>query len=725
MMMHRVPTKYSRPPLQARSGGGVELRHPIKPLFERGATRFVRDLIQYVYLGTSVGDLSQTLHEHRLTADALSLQEFLPFDGAARSKWDDTIAGLLKLADAAVQAAQDAGDWNNDWIDLETDASGAARMIYDRLAALVAFARQTWGPDAAAKLLAAAIDRLKNQRHALSAATPVWQSNNSKRLQDTATKLRAFARPSKRWVRTLLQYRKKTSLRRFLTLTQGRAIDDAVIEINKFTAIRQRQLVARGRQAAYDRLLGDGTKQGSLAELLDGVRTEKEFYRDMLAAVPVESSPIKPDCDTQLLLVDDLNVVLDPRAPAGKRTLEELMTRRFALAGCTPEALARRIRDEGVTLDGRIVRTHDWAKEIPAELAGVLSAETARYLGAEEPLCLERPRTALDHFATIHLLSPEMRHRLLEVLPTVIARSGPYAEFSTFNDVRSVRQNHFYCAPEHRGKWLVLLQNFVRVMDAQQAEEFSFAHPFAIVLEQKYLAAPAGNYRKLWKWYSAANRARRVSGDTAHFIDHRQFPEIRLLDERVRDHDDCAKLLAAGVKAGIAAPIGAAGCLTLAKPDPRLDGLFCRLVREPAWTTPEHFQQLLKNDVWFAPFVAAIMPTLTGFQQDAVRLARENDAHRVADKLEQLGVIERRGGQCRMVVTPSAVVATEVPPGLYVEQLGATDGLSPDDFVTVLLQHDLLYSVMFFAALDALDWGRLTENDVPESVLVVHRSLLA
>ena len=722
-MIQPVPATYDAVHHQLRSQGSARLVWPLKALWAEFVVWFARRTLRSVYAGHEIDDPGPLLQQNALGEDTLSLDEWLAAEEPTEVSWDDRQAGLRKLAAIAEDYASDAGAWRELLSNLDELAAEAVSKILQRSGQLIETVRREQGETAARRSLDEILRQLDARCAEHRKKADHWPVKASERLLKIAHALRHYSKPRGRLARIVLRYWSDLPMAWLLGQRRRKEIDRFVEEVNKAARLRYRMAVNRTRQTVYRRLLGDTQRPARLQELLTPLTESRRHAESVLGILRHAAGTDKPSTRSCVVhLVDDLATVLDPRSG---RTVRDLFATRSRRAQRSPQGLAAHLREHGLPLGQRPVLPHEWHQHDPATVAAALLTAVHQYLGSANPngpLDLDNPHSVLKHVASLHLLSPELRTRLDEVLPTVVNRSRPYAEFETLTGDDRQILTFLYCHREQRRQWGQLLRTAVPDIQPPSAANCDIDNPWMMEIHQNLIAAPAGASKQLWCWTSAGNRARRAKIVQPRF-DHSAVPERRQLGERVRDHADCQQLFEAGVAASLLYEVGTGtGRYALAHPDPRLEELFGPSVYAARWQSLEFFHGLLKTETRFIDFTCRVFPNLADFRQTAHRLAREDDIDAVADELERLGVIRRRSCQCQVChVIPR--MAADVVEGLYDHKPGTTVGQGTETFLGELFRNDLLYTVLFCGVLDAFEQGWLTENSVPASIVEKSREL--
>ena len=721
--MLTIKAKYQNVHRQTRSSGCATLRLPLKQLWRSYVTRFAQEGLSQLASGPTRDESQVELEASGLYHEALSLEEWFPPTSPPEFVWDGRLTGLRKLAGTLDDLASDGGAWRDEVGDREMAVETAVTEMLDRLRLMADRVRRQHGPAAARILLNDVRRTMDSVRTDLETTSERWSAADSELLRDQAERLRRYAQLRGKFAPLVIRIWPHASVRFLLSDGPQRNIGRILKSLSAASHRRSCGAIRDARLQALRELLGtaeDPANQiveqpGRIDELLESINREVNDLRMLSTALASQVPRASRVSATELRLVETLDCVIDPQ---NRRTMRDLYDERVSRAGCSPPHWAESLRHEGLPVGTKSLLPHEWDHQEPTLFAAALLRSAHEYLGlgdAAASLNVEDPQTAIEHVAGLTLLSEELRPLLQKFLPQLIRRSRPFATFRQITGAEPKVHRFLYCHPSERTAWEKLLRMQVQIAEVADPQAYGLQHPYAVVVAQYPLGAPGGAMQEFWNWMATGNQARRSQLVTPLY-DRRSYPEVRLLDERVKEHEDCQQLLVAARKASIVHPVGdASACNALTKPDSRLEHLFSTRILVPQWRDANFFHTLLNLDASFVDFVLQRFPQISGFRQIALRLRREQDTEAVAEELTQLGILERGPYQfCISQVPPQGRL--DMPDGLYSVEFGSLHGLAPDEFIAALYQNDLLYNVLFWGVCDALQLGLLSENDVPESV---------
>ena len=720
--MTRAPTQYSRVPQQAQSGGLAILRLQAHALWRQQARRFAQQGLTHLRRRRPPDDVRRCLEQAGLTDEALSLCDGLPtaLPVGSQYAWRGRPAELAPLAAAADDLASDSGQWQEQFAFLRELADQRAGDLLAECGSLVGRLLHSHGPAAARDaltLVAGALEqsRVQTRQELDDYRSKCWPAGRSPELRLVAESLRHAARPRGRLARLLGRLAPAFSGWVGLSEAQRAAIRRHLRTLNAAQADRYRLALPSARHQALDKLLGGAGRPGQLARLSAPVQAQEHCLENLsrlLGAIQRRPSRRRP---VELLLVDSIETVIDPRT---KRTLADLYDQRLRQAGYSSQDWADSLAADGLMIDGQVYLPHQWPELGPTALSASFFQSALQYLGLDHSQRDHQAASAEGAFqclAGVTMLHQDLDSLLGQILPLVIARSKPYATVRPIPGAEPVDLVFLYCHPAQRAAWLEKFP-YLKHADEASAAAYALSDPYTVILCQHQLAIAAGALHV----FSGA-MAKAAQGYKMHqitpFHDRRDYPEHRLLDSRPKDHDAARQLFDAAEKAWLVLPVGnPVTGYALTRPDPRLDHLFAPRTYAPAPSGADFFHQVLKANREFTVLVRASLPHLTDFLEIQERLADENDPGQVAAELVRLGILTRTpSGQYHMAFLPPAD-AIGVPLGLYTVQIGPTAGLPRDRFIAALQDHDLLYTVLCYGVRDAWQQGQLSDRDVPAFV---------
>lgn len=723
--MQTVAPKYAGVVMPIRSVGVASLRIPFHDWVRQYERLFAARAISRLADGrtASRSQIAMLLDDAQLTADAATLDEWSRGRQLPSPSWDDTLKGLAKLAAKGRDLAAEAGTWRNDAFELRASCAEAVDEIVRRATAAIRAARRSHGIAAAQKLIAEWRCQLEEVRHALLAETTEWSGADREVLDKVILRLSRLSVPRSSWGKLRLKYSPRLQAARILSFREVKEIQRLVEVIGSAFQKRSQLSLRRAKLDALNDLLGQEDRPGRLQALVAKLQQERLFYERLSSLLESERDVLvgrSISAGTDITLLGDLQ---SPICPSGI-TVADLFDERASRADWTAGRLADTLQTEGITLNGEIVLPLDWPRCAAGDIAQAVLAAARHALGSDRPdiaLDLVEPHSVIEHCASLDLTAPELRGLVLERSRDLVARSAPYCSCPVVGTRRPNTQAFLYCHPSQCHFWQATLDD-LRFGDEGQNATLATGHPFVVVVQQVLLAGSLGANPQWQRWIAEANRA---VGHTKiePLKNRRNFIDIRLLRERVRDHDDCEQLLAAAIKGRLVHEVGSPPTgWTISQPDPRATHHFAPRTFGALWQPSETFHALLRSEPTFVAFVQQLFPALTDFSSVAVQLAHAHQPHDVAESLTTLGVLESRTGQYRMARTPLSVLS-HMPRCLYRSEFGKLVGLSRDEFESRLLSDDDLYNVLFWRVLDTFQLCELTVNDVPDSILHIDQLL--
>jgi hypothetical protein len=717
--MTRRKTHYKTAARPGQSLGVTAVTLPFRRLLAQFKARFVRDAVAHL-AGGGAPSSPPPLEDAGLGPGTVSLDEWFVDYSPPPLSLDGTREGLLRLAESAEDLARDDGSWRDVAAELDRPAVDAVEEVARRIDGLVRRCLAREGPPAARR----ALEALRHQMAGAAAANAAaaWTAAQAAELYEHARQLRHLAHPRSWLARVLMRVRPDAPAWGWLSEGQrAYAERQALPAVTAAAQTRHGAEVVRRKARVYEACLGRPGVAGLLESAEQEVARREQFFQHLAAAPEAAAN----DYDAQpheILLAADLDT---PLGPGVRRTLGDLFDENAARAGCTPAGLAAVIAHAGLPIDGRVVPPGEWPDLAAGAVREALERLADLYLGAADPdatLDIERPATAVEWLATIHLLHPELRTLLVNVLPVWVRQSRPYAELNAVAGADPNVLTFLYCYEGHRAAWQRLLHAQVTLTTRATGPHdtlpgYAVGHPYAAVLAQFAVALAPGALRDLPAWVREGNRLRQ-EGEFPPPYDWTAAPELRLLPERVEDYADAEQLFDAAVQAQALVPIGdKPAAYAPAWPDPALDRLFAQHQVEASWRGPEFFARRLRRPE-FATLLLTVFPEVRGLRRVLRTLARESSPLHAAEELVRLGVLEARPAELyRLARVPADGAALD--PELYQSREGQYVGLSRQDFVAALCRDDELYNAVFWRVSDALDAGRVSPRDVPPSLVRV------
>lgn len=702
--------------IESQSGGNTTLRLIPVALFWQFVRRFVQRAIGLLQGEQSLPDAQQLLDDGSLDRRTVTLQGWSDrTEDEDRYRWQGTIGELPALRGEAEDLLREDGAWTQELADIQNDRVEQLQLLRSRIEKLFGNVLREFGVrgvESVFQLLAGQFrEVLKQIQDNTRPVTPNEETDVERHSRRMVRVIREswVARAAGRLapnlpVRWLLSEEFRTQIR------QG---PERMSRLYR----RRRQLrLNREKIHLLEVLLGTDSTPGLLDEFLLRLRHHDQTFdalqdRMQRAAVPDDSS-----YPTDLRLVQSVDDVVDV---ASGRTFLDCAFEACQRAGCPAERLASDLQKNGLAIDGATLLPYQWST-LPARLLDeALLQRTSEYLGATDSrlrVDINHPVSALDQFAAMsHPLSPELLPLTKSRLQMVVERSAPYFACGRALGAEPLSVTFLYCHPADRPRWLALLALFgLAIADPDEAEVWRHGR-FGVTLMQQTLGFCMGASKPFWKWLSAGNSARALNTVSPH-LNREEWPEQRILESRIRNTDDCAKLLRAAEQIRVVIRVGSADRLAPVRRGPRIVSLFCDarcVVRSVAPDTVK--TQIIRPD--FIALLYDLHPD-AGSSIDAVisRLQDEPDANRIADALTEHGFLREQAGLFQVAGTPSFEAAAALPE-LYALHVGELKGLTRTEFENRLLDNDVLYTQLFCSVLDGWERGRLSRTDVPESVI--------
>ncbi len=561
----------------------------------------------------------------------------------------------------------------------------------------------------------------------LSAVEELHQQNDgvsrveADRLRSCAEKLRRLAQPRGSFQKSVTRWRPDVSLRRLLSRRQRTQIERLLREADRIALRRHDGMVSTGGMQVIETMIGPDRESGWVQAQIQRIEAAQQAIAGLRESASTGHQAIVPESSTTLHVVEDVQQFID--AESG-RTFLDLALDQFRRAGAAPEDFAMHVLAEGIEIDGRQRRVDEWARLNPVAVVSGLTRALDQYLGiGDEDIHVDpdNPHTAVDYYAQLDLLHEELRPRTVELIPTLVQRSSPYLELPLIGTNVPQVQRLLHVSMHQRAEFVALLGNHVTISEPEATEAYHVTSRYVVVLEQELIAGPLGASKAVQRWRSVSNEAKR-KGSVEPIHDVEQSGEFRFLRRRVKDRRDCGKIVEGALKAeSIYAVNPEKTRFAPVRLDSRRERVFAPANATARWQPGREFVRLCAQSQ-FVRLLQQLHPEISDITRLCAKLGRESDPQVVVTKLVAKGILEEECGQYRMARCP-ARTAGSVPPQLYEFEQGAMVGLTRDEFVSRLLEDDLLYSHMFFAVLDAFDLGYVTANDVPHSVIAYHNWL--
>lgn len=710
-----TPTKYSHIPRNGRSLGLVEFTLPIEFLLKQFSIWFLQQTLKCVYKGNSPDDELDFLDSFGIGDDILHCATFSTGLTPADQQWNGSWSSVEQLLVSVGDLCADTGSWRShkDMLnDAAIDAAQDASVLFTQA---IGEANSRYGYKAAAKTLLLINSQIRSEQERVKLQ---GSTNAAPMIRATLEAMQKVRRMLKKPTAKMRIAKKLAGWRwrnAFANPQQKkiRALADAN---NALQAVRFNDLERQVRLSLFPRLL----------KLTEQLRTQldeqKSTFNALLQTLNDQPQSI-PESATKVPVINSLFARLDRTS---KPTLLDEFRERAEQAGCTPDLLAGQIRDEGIVKRKDCFLPHRWAELEPMDLLRRLVKTTRKYLGCadrEKPLMVDDPRTATERCAQLDLSHPVIRKQLIHTLVREGHRAAPYAEFGQLHDMTDNIQTFVYCYPRDRTKYVdILTRQTNAIAEAKNAIEYATQHPYSLILLRYRIAAPIGAMPAFQRWSLLAcwsENARRVKP-----LEPRgRHPEVRLLTQRVRCNTDCQTLFEAALKAGTVAQIGSKGHYVLTRDDNRFTALFAK----PRWKTnavpASVIQELLVNGQELSEFLTRQFSDQSDLHVAVAQLKNEHDPEVIAQELVKRRIFRPKQGAYALNAQ-FAMNPRWVPRELIRQEPGPLVGIARETFLARLNKDDMLYTVLFFAVMDAWQLKHLSKNDVPVAIVQFVKSLL-
>lgn len=714
MVAIKSPTRYCHIPKNGRSLGAVEFVFPIAFLMNQFVVRFLLSALKNVQQGTPIPNESEFLQEHGIDQATLQFTRLAQSVRPPRLSWDGSLAGLRRVLHVSVDLTDGNGEWRDD-VSLDEEAREFEILFLRKASLAVQVTHAKFGLQAAIKLVLYLVRQLRETRDRIHNA---GDSNPRSLISDVdiaAARVQSVLRRPGWRVNVPTRFFSQRSLRFVFSAGQQRIIQKLTKAGVTLQEARSSTLARQASLTVLDRLLGSPSATGQLNEILFSLEEHSAQFSAVVRTVEELEQVGCAQTATRVPIVDGLDTVLAD--DTGVTVLDEFL-QRAEQSGCTPIALARNFREDGLSNLKESLLPHEWSTLKPAIIVKSLLAITERYLGCDDSdaeLDILDPRSAAERIARLHLLHKSVRPRLLDALAVANQSSSPYAEFERLKGVTENIQTFLYCYPTQREQYIDLLQRQLRpIAEASRAKEYATSHPYSMLLLQYRIAAPIGAMRAFHRWAIHGCHAEK-HGQVKPIEPRQPGCEVRLLAERIRCLEDCRSLLSAANEAGLVTTVGATEKLALAHDDRRLVALFA----PPSWETTSvpasKIHELLREDGDFAAFLTQQFSNDGDLRVLLARLRREHKPQVVVDALLERNVLSQVAN--RFTVNAQFATNPRWAPRELVNQIpGPLVGLDREQFLTQMYENDLLYTILFFGVMDARELGWISANVTPPSV---------
>ena len=705
--------------IESQTGGNAKLRLFPDRLFYEFLPRFARAAVSIVCQGLPIPDPQQLLNECGLDPRTVGLKDWCdPTAENNRYLWHGSVGELARLRGEAEQLVSSDGSWKSELTDLQHEHDEQLQRFEGRIEKLFETVLRRFGLRGVEVVWNLLFDQLQ------SVLAEVREDSRPVTAREEAD----VERQARRLVRNSREYWLARLLGRFFPDFSGRWLlgedccdetDRAVESMCRLYRRRRHLALNEEKVRLLEALVGTDSSPG----LLGRMQTQWQQHDLALSALQERLTQDPADSDscgpTDIRLVDSIDDVIDQNSG---QTLLECAFAVSQRAGCTPEELAREFMLNGLSMGSRAVRPDGWPALPPSTLDEAVLEQTAAYLGVTGGLLqvdIDRPVTALDHFAALcHPLSPQLLSLTRSKLRLAVERSAPYFECGRARGAEPMTVTFVFCHPADRARWLAQPELFgLPLADPEDCASWKHGR-YGITLMQQTLGFSMGASKPFWKWLSSGNRARRLNSVPAH-MNREDWPDQRILANRIRDANDCRKLLTAAERIRAVIRVGNEGRLSPLHRDANTLSLFCEASCEQRPASAETIQAQLKRR-YFTALLHDLHPDKSGVIDSVCgQLEDEPNAERIARTLVTHGFLREESGLFQVAGTPPLDLAGDFP-DLYQLRTSRVNGLLRAEFENALLKNDVLYTQLFCCVLDAWERDQLSRSDVPESVL--HKS---
>ncbi|MCA9070307.1 MAG: hypothetical protein KDA84_15340 [Planctomycetaceae bacterium] len=723
------PTKlcrYQTPPgRQLMSHAGVTVKYPIQRLMNRFVSWFLGEGLGQLERGTGRKITAQFLEDWNLGPAELRMEKFAAAIPTWVPRWDGTLKKLTGLQANADNALDSDGSWRDEFQSQLPSADKVAAKLSNAMEQALAELLRHAGPEPAREFLQTTRLHLEQQRDLVESELAGRGSDPdlfvipdalADRLADEKAAVRKCGEFRSLGKRLWLWFRPKTSIERWLPQLQRTKITRFAKTLTEVLEIRFRQSFAEWKLAIYRQLLGTGKSGGPMDGLFAHLEEHRNVSRQLVSRLADPWETLSANHAGVLLFVSSLGDVLDP---VQGRRLVDFYADLTSQAQISPAQWAAEVHEHGISIRDQCYRPDRWIELEPAELLEVLQNSVRQMLGVDAPLNLSAPRSPAELIACRGMHDAAFRPVLEQLIPKIKERLGVPLSVWELADVTSHAPDLFlHCPSADRAAWQVHFHGDFKIQDDEHQSVYDVGHPFEVQFLTHNKGIPAGGVEQLHRWLRVTNQNRTRNEVPPPLTDWQQGVEIRCLDRRVHDNTDCEQLLAAGIDCHQILPVDDAKARwKLAQADSRVAHLFAPWKCEPKWLSASEFHNQLRNsESGFVDFLEREFPEQSDLKQRCLHWQGETDSQAVAADLVTRGILEdSSSGQYRLRVTPSD--RNLIVSGLFHVKLGAVRGLTRDEFIAHLMDHDDLYNQLFWRVLDAYQQGRLNRNDLPTFLL--------
>lgn len=719
--MQSAPLTLSHVPRQATTLGTASLRIPFSDLLSQLASELAAGAASAVTREVDAEPDLSLLESVGLHADALDLSEFIAIESTEPPPATRNIADLNRLADTAMDLANEDGQWRNEPHVFHDIVESTVREIDGRIGSLRELGIAGINSAAIAANLNHAAMVMEDQLVSARRELAPWPPEMSDQLREIETSIRRWTRGRHLSDRLVLRILPNGPVWLLLRDAQRRQLSRMSRIVREAAVRRSAQEATRLKIRALELLIGRAGG-GLVANHLVELDQSEQPVRAAVALLLDRIQPLQPDTANEILVCDSLDTPVDR---SNGTNVRDVLLDRLNNAGFSASSWHQTIIEEGILFGNRRLRPAMWSQQSAQEIAAALLRCTERMLGSDTPtqqLDLDSPSTLVEHLAGISIVDSAFDPLLRIAIPAWFQKSRPYANFDFVQGTYCQTKAFLFCHPVDRTVWLRRLANQVEFVDENSSADYRCSDRFTATLLQFVQGAPMGAMRELKRWSAKGNENCRL-GLTTPLFDRTGYPELRLLECRVKDTEDCNQLFEAALKCVAISPLASDDRFVLNRFEPRLEALFreVRVIR--LWREAAFFDNLIRQGSTFLSFLRHQHPNLLNLPKLFRELSGETDPEATCQQLTSQGVLEEQASQYRLAAAPNCRW-NDIPDGLCKLVGGQQQGLSRRQMVSAMMNRDRLYNVIFWAVLDAWQRGSLSRNDVPDSIALESMRIL-
>lgn len=697
--------------------GTATVRLPAMELYQQCERAFVGRMLDKLWRGNASPEkMIRILEEAKLDKVSLGLDEFFGGSSAPVQELLVTSSGIRDLAaygEEILSADGPVTDWK---ADLQYNGDEATVELERRIDQVMASVLAVHGDEAAAFILNSVKQTLEQHMAAIRGQIRDITTDEQVDIRRAVEELNGMADPRSPWHRFRFRFQPEMSATSWLEISETEELEEHAETISALTEKIYDRLRSQAMLDVWESIINAAIRRW-FKEIKQRQAFRKQL-RDLIDQAYPESD-INAN-EHELLVVKS---IWEPLSARSRLTFADLQDQKLLAAGCTPEKLAEKIWQSGVTIDHEELSPGVWFEHSPARISeAILDQHVRPYLGSDQlnkPIDLKHPQTALEHCLTITLRDSRLRPNVSTLLSRACDMSFPYVNLKRTDLLKFQIVGYLFCYPEDRSYWFERFKSQRTPQEKEAKSEFAINNPYEIVLVQYAYGAAGGCLPSFQRgmYISKQNQ----SGKVQRWMPSFEGPEFRWLRERPDDYLDCKRLfsalkLANEVKQGSA---GSDGFFSPTVPEETIQHHFHQYHWESEWRTARFFQQSLRQSdfVNFVELAFAASPKFTvreDWQQFCSRLSEFSDPQDAAEQLLEQGILESMEGQRFRLAIHRPEDMPHIPSGLYKQTRGSLQGLSEEEFTGLLHRDDRFYNWAFWCVSDALAAKRLTTADVPE-----------